>query len=63
MPTVGIGVGFKGGRTNYETGAGRRWGVEGLRYHTGIPKVRLGRLKVAITGVAATPSGGNKKGI
>ena len=35
----------------------------GLRYHTGIPNVKLGRLRVAVTRLLTMPNGGNRKGI
>jgi hypothetical protein len=37
-------------------------GVGGSKYHTRIPKVRLGKLNVAITCVLTILRGGNKKG-
>ena len=41
------------------TGVKTTWGIAGLaggsRYHTGIPNVKLGRLKVAITSLLMTP--------
>ena len=43
------------------------WGiggwVGGLRYHTGIPNVKLGKFKVAIIGLLMIPDGGKRKGI
>ena len=43
------------------------WGIEGWaggsRYHTGIPNVKLGKFKVAITSLLMTPSWENRKGI
>lgn len=35
----------------------------GLRYQTGIPKVRLGRWRVAMIGEEVTLEGGHKKGM
>ena len=35
----------------------------GSRYHTGIPNVKLGKFKVAITGLLMMLGGGNRKGI
>jgi hypothetical protein len=37
-------------------------GVGGSRYHTRIPKVRLGKFNVAITWVLTILGGGNRKG-
>ena len=34
-----------------------------IRYHTGIPNIKLGRLKVAMTGLLMTLDGGKRKGI
>ena len=35
----------------------------GSRYYTGIPNVKFGKFKVAITGLLMTPGGGKRKGI
>ena len=35
----------------------------GSRYHTKIPNVKLGRLKVAMTSLLMTLGGGKRKGI
>ena len=37
--------------------------VGGSRYHVGIPNVKLGKFKVAITGLPMTLGGGKRKGI
>ena len=37
-------------------------GAGGSKYHTGIPKVRLDKLNVAIMGVLTIPGGGKRKG-
>ena len=42
---------------------GVRGRVGGSRYHTGIPKVNLERLRVAMTGLLTIPEGGKRKGI
>ena len=34
--------------------------VSGSRYHMGIPNVKLGKFKVAITGLLMTPGGGKR---
>ena len=51
------------GCTDVET----TWGIAscagGSRYHTRIPNVKLGTLKVAITSLLKTPGGGKRKGI
>ena len=43
------------------------WGIGGWdggsRYYMGIPNVKLGNFKVAITSLLMTPSGGNRKRI
>ena len=43
------------------------WGiggwVGGYRYHRAISNVKLGKFKVAITGLLMTPGRGNRKGI
>ena len=43
------------------------WGIRGwvggLRYHIGIPNVKLGKFKVAITGLLTMPNEGNREGI
>ena len=40
-----------------------RWGFGGSRYQTGIPRVKLGRERVAMTGTVYTPGGGARNGI
>ena len=48
-------------------GVKNTWGIGGWaggsRYHTGIPNVKLGKFKVAITGLLMTLGGGKRKGI
>ena len=48
-------------------GVNMTWGiggwVGGSRYHTGIPNVKLGKFKVAITGLLMSPGRGKRKGI
>ena len=48
-------------------GVNTTWGIEGAvggsRYHTGIPNVKLGKFKVAITSLLMIPDGGKRKGI
>ena len=43
------------------------WGIGGWdggsRYNTSLLNVKLGKFKVAITGLLMTPGGGNRKGI
>ena len=51
------------GRMRFKMTWGIRGWVGGLRYHTGIPNVKFGKFKVAITGFPMTPCGGNRKGI
>ena len=49
------------------TGVKTTWGIggwaSGLRYHMGIPNVKLGKFNVSITGLLMTLGGGNRKGI
>ena len=49
------------------TGVNMTWGFGGgvgaLRYHTGIPNVKLGKLRVAMIGLLMMPNGGKRKGI
>ena len=48
-------------------GVNTTWGVEGgiggSRYHTGIPKVKLGRLRVAMTSLLTMLDGGKRNEI
>ena len=39
------------------------WLAGGSRYHMGIPNVKLGKFKVAITGLLMTLGRGKRKGI
>ena len=54
-----VAMGCTGCRTTF--GVGGRTGGE--RYQTGNPKVKPGRLRVAMTGVLTTPEGGKRKGM
>ena len=49
------------------TGVSTAWGMAGWaggsRYHNGIPNIRLGRLKVAMTSFLMTLGRGKRKGI
>ena len=54
-----ISMGWMGFNTTW----GVRGGVSGLRYHTGIPNVKFGRFRVAMTGLLTMPDGGKRKGI
>ena len=51
------------GWTGFNTSWGIGIGVGGSRYHIGIRNVKLGKLRVAITGLLMIPYGGNMKGI
>ena len=52
-------MGCTGVKTTWEIGG---W-VGGSRYHMRIPNVKLGKFKVAITGLLMTPGEGKRKGI
>ena len=54
-----ISIGWK--RVN--TTCGNRGGLGGSRYHIEIPKVKLGKLRVAITGFLTMLDGGKRKEI
>ena len=54
-----VAMGFTGCRTTF--GVGRR--TRGERYQMGNPKVKPGRLRVAMTGALTTPEGGKRKGM
>ena len=54
-----VAMGCTGCRTT--SGVGGRTGGE--RYQTGNPRVKPGRLRVAMTGALTTPEGGNRKGM
>ena len=54
-----VSIGWKGVSTT--------WGIEGWvggsRYHIGIPSIKFGKFKVAITDLLTMPDGGERKGI
>ena len=52
-------IGWMGVNTTWGIGGG----VGASRYHTGIPSVKFGKFKVAITGLLTMPEGGKRKGI
>ena len=51
------------GCTGCRTTSGVDGRTGGERYQTGNPKVKPGRLRVAMTGALATPEGGKRKGM
>ena len=51
------------GWAGFNTTQGIEGGVGGLRYHTGIPNVKLGKFRVAMPSLLTMQDGGNRNGI